>query len=397
MRILQICLKPPYPKVDGGCIAIAAMTECLLMANHNLRVLCMSTHKHPFVPSKVPTDILERTKMEGIEVDTRIKPVDALANLFSSSSYNIERFYSKKFEQRIVEILSEETFDIIHFESIYCTPYLDTISKHSKAKVVLRCHNIEFKIWEHLALEERNPLKKWYLLLLANRLRQYESDILQKVDAIVPISKEDQNGLRQLGVKVPSEVIPIGMNVNVVKHSAMATDQISLYHLGAMDWAPNMEAIEWFLNEIWPKISTQFPEVLCSLAGRKMPSKILSRSTRRLHIQGEIENAMDFISDKNVAIIPLLSGSGMRVKIVEALALGKVVITTNLGATGIPIEDGKNILIANTSDEMLDKISLLIKNPERIASIGLEARKLAEREFDLNKLSSKLTYFYDKL
>jgi glycosyltransferase involved in cell wall biosynthesis len=125
-----------------------------------------------------------------------------------------------------------------------------------------------------------------------------------------------------------------------------------------------------------------------------MPESLLSRSKGNLSIRGEVTDLEDFLSDKHVAVVPLFAGSGMRVKIVEALYYGKVVITTQLGATGIPYTNGKNILIADTANEFIEAVNKLSQNLELIRSIGIEARRLVEQEFDLKKLSSKLTYFY---
>ena len=394
MRILQVCLKPPYPKVDGGCMAISAMTESMLMAGHSVKVLCMSTHKHPFNPAQVPAEFLAGTLMEAVEMDTRIKPLDALVNLFSSESYHIKRFYSTDFALRLTQILKENEFDIIHLESIFCTPYLQEIRAESSAKVVVRAHNIEFEIWQQLAQKERNPLRAWYLNFLASRLKTYETDVLKRVDAI---TNEDEIELNNLGIQIPMEVIPIGMNVTDIEVKPLQTESIQLYHLGAMDWPPNIEGINWFLDEVWPLVEAKYPNIYCWLAGRKMPSSLLSRSKERLNIEEEVSSVSTFFSDKNVAIVPLLSGGGMRVKIVEALAFGKVVITTPLGATGIPFEDGKNILLASTPDQFAEKIGSLETNPSLIRKIGIKARALAEQEFDLKNLSSKLTYFYANL
>lgn len=397
MRILQVCLKPPYPKVDGGCVAIAAITESLLLAEHTVKVVCMSTHKHPYNEADIPSQTVKSTTMEAVEMDTRIKPMEALFNLFSSKSYHIQRFYSTDLELRLTQILQENEFDIIHLESIFCAPYLSVIRSKSNAKVVLRAHNIEFEIWQQLAQQEDNPLKAWYLNLLASRLKTYETKVLNEVDAIVSITTKDKVEMTKRGVQVPMTVIPIGIDVEKIEVKSVQSESLKLYHLGAMDWQPNIEGITWFLDEVWPLIESQFPSASCSLAGRKMPASLLSRSGKSLQIEGEISSVAQFISDKNIAIIPLLSGSGMRVKIVEALAYGKVVITTSVGATGIPFEDGKNILIANTPADFVAKIGLLQANPSLIQSIGLEARKLAETEFDLKNLSSKLTYFYTNL
>lgn len=397
MKILQLSLKPPYPKVDGGCVAIAAMTESLLKADQNVKLLTMSTHKHPFNSSKVPNEILQQTGFEAIHIDTRIKPMSAFLNLFSSESYNIQRFYSKAFDARILEILNEDDFDIVQMESIFCAPYLSAIRSVSNTKVIIRTHNVEFEIWEQLAAQDNNPVKQWYLNLLAARLKQYELDVLNKVDGIVSITLEDSSRMKQLGIKVPIETVPIGIDIRKTEIQSINQEHIHLYHLGAMDWAPNVEAIEWFLDEIWSKIEIELPDVKCTLAGRKMPQQLIDRSKGNLTIEPEVDSVSEFTSDKNVAIIPILSGSGMRVKIIEALALGKVVVTTKLGATGIPYREGEHLLIADSAAEFLDKIKYLENHPSKIKEMSNAARKLAEQEFDLNKLSSKLTYFYTNL
>lgn len=397
MKILQLCLKPPYPKADGGCIAMAAITEGLIAENHDVKVLCMSTHKHPFTKEKVPIQILEKTKIEAVEIDTRINPFDAFLNLFSNHSYNIERFDDANFRAKLVSVLQSTSFDVIHLESIFCAPYINSIRQNSSAKVVLRTHNVEHQIWQGLAQKESNPIKRWYLNLLSSRLKKFELQVLRQVDAIVPITADDESEFRKLEISTNSQVIPIGISTELFEYRIATTEPIHLYHLGAMDWAPNIEGIEWFLDKIWPKIEQEFPSIKCSLAGRKMPENIIERAKGNLHIQGRVDSLEEFIKDKNVAVIPLLSGSGMRVKILEALTAGKVVITTTLGATGIPYQDGENILIADTPKQFMGKIRFLKENPDKLMSIGAEARKLVENEFDLKQVTSKLTYFYSNL
>lgn len=377
-------------------MAIAAMTKSLLLTESEMKLLTMETDKHPFSLEKFPVEIANFTNPESVYIDTNVKPFDALLNLFSSSSYNINRFFCAQFNTKLKQLITENNYDIIHLESIFCTPYLSTLRKYSNAKVVLRAHNVEFKIWELLALNESNPLKKWYLNLLARRLKNYEVSILKEVDGIIAITSNDAADFKTLGIQTITETIPIGMDVEKIE-SCNLSEQLSLYHIGAMDWAPNIEGVDWFLNEVWPSITTQIPEATCHLAGRKMPTSLLSRNKGNLKIEGEVKAASEFISDKNIAVIPILSGSGMRVKIIEALAHGKVVVTTSLGATGIKYLDGTNLLIANTPSEFVEKLQLLQNQPALIRTIGSEARKLAEQEYDLKKLSSKLTYFYGKL
>ena len=392
MRVLQVCHKPPYPKVDGGCMAMAAVTESLLLGKHQVKCLSMATHKHPLQLKHIPQKIKDETRIETVNVNSKIKPLDALLNLFSSRSYNIERFESEEFEAQLISVLKEEEYDAVILESLFCAPYIDAVRKTSNAKVIVRAHNVEFQIWEGLASTESSFLKKQYLKLLTRRLKSYEIRALNKADEVICITEEDKHQLLELGVTTKLEVMPIGMNIRALPYKAQKSSTVTLYHVGAMDWEPNTEAINWFVDDIWPLLRQQFPALKCHLAGRKMPQYLIDQSEENLIIEGEVESIKGFTQNKSVAIIPLLSGSGLRVKIVEALALGKVVITTAVGAMGIPYSDGENILIANSPEEFVSQVQKLIDKPILLKNISKDARKLAESEFDLHNLSSKLTY-----
>ena len=128
----------PYPPTDGGTMAMHALTQGLQAHSVNIKILGISTHKHPFDSSKLPNDYLKATNAEAVEIDTKIKPIDAFLNLFSSESYNVKRFYSKQFEEKLIAILKEQSFDFVQLETLFVTPYIETIRKYSKAKIIYR-------------------------------------------------------------------------------------------------------------------------------------------------------------------------------------------------------------------------------------------------------------------
>ena len=144
MNILQICHKPPLPAFDGGCKAMHALTEGFLANAISVKILTISTQKHPFQPELFPTNYLEQTNIAHTFIDTAIKKKAALANLFSNKSYNISRFYNKNFEELITATLQKEKFDVVLLESLYTTPYINAIRKNSNANIIYRSHNIEY-------------------------------------------------------------------------------------------------------------------------------------------------------------------------------------------------------------------------------------------------------------
>lgn len=396
MNILQLCHKPPVPPKDGGCIAMNNITGGLIAAGHKVKVLTIHTHKHPFEPAKISEQYKTDTAVESVFVDTRINLVDAFSNLVTSDSYNISRFFSADYDIRLQEILQENPFDVVLLESLFMTPYIDTIRRNSKAGVYLRSHNLEYIIWERVAHGSRNPAKKSYIRLLARQLKKYELRIFKEVSGIVAISSNDEAKYRQLGYKGPITTVPFGVNsaqFTPVYETNVPTD---LFHLGAMDWMPNQEGVQWFLDEVWPGIHQQHPELKLHLAGRQMPDELRELNLPHVEMVGEVADAYAFMQQHGVMVVPLLSAGGIRVKIIEGMALGKVIISTSVGAEGIDCTHGTNILIANTPEEFANVLNELMANPGRMEEIGRNARKLVEESFDNTVLTHKLIRFFEE-
>ena len=397
MKILQICNKPPLPPVDGGCIAMNAITEGLLEEKHSVRVFSIATDKHPFLPEQIDKTYLKETEFESIYIDTSIKIPEAFMNLFSKESYNIKRFYSPLFEKKLVEILKKETFDIIHLESLYITPYLATIRKYSNAKIILRAHNVEHEIWSRLAENTNHPLKSLYLGLLSKRLESYESQMINKVDGIAAITDVDAMHFKEMGAEIPIVSIPLSIKTKESIPTGNEADPLSIFYLGSFDWLPNREGIKWFLNKIWPHLSEHHPGLKLYIAGRNMPPAMKKIDLKNVEITGEVENAADFMLSKSVMIVPLLSGSGIRVKIIEAMSLGKTIISTDTGAEGINYTDGENILIANTPLEFAKGITKCLEDTDFALHLGNNAKELVKSYYSREMVTEKLVKFYTEI
>ena len=190
---------------------------------------------------------------------------------------------------------------------------------------------------------------------------------------------------------------PAGLTVKDYKISSKKPEKGSLFHLGALDWMPNQQAIQWFLEDIWPKVLEQKPDAKFYVAGRNLPDWITDLKIKGVIIEGEVQSAADFINSKEIMVVPLLSGSGMRIKIVEGLALGKCIISTSIGAEGIHYSNNENILIADTAEDFAAAIIKCLDNEKLPLEIGRKARLLAEKEYDNDKITEELTGFYSKL
>lgn len=395
MKILQLCNKPPYPPVDGGTLAMNGITQGLLAAGCEVRVLSICSDKHPVLGTRMPEDYIEATHFEAVHVDLGIHLLDAGVSWLCGESYHVKRFISKDFSAKLKAVLQEEQFDIIHVESIFLTPYLPLIRKYSQARVFLRAHNVEHLIWKRVAQSERNLVKRSYLKHLSLTLRAYECEHLNDYDGVIPITDKDAATLRELGCRKPIVAIPFGVQPADV--AAVSEEPNSLYHLGSMDWMPNQEGVKWFLDKVWPKVHKRMPQLTLYLAGRKMPEELMNLQLDGVRVVGEVADAMAFMASKQINVVPLLSGSGIRVKIIEAMSAGKVVITTSIGAEGINFTDGKDLLIANTPEQFVEQLQRCVDHPDYCREVGQNALRLILHEYDNTMLTQRLLQFYQRL
>ncbi|MBQ4440717.1 MAG: glycosyltransferase [Bacteroidales bacterium] len=398
MKILQLCHKPPLPQVDGGCIAMHNITQGLLNSGQEVRVLAVTTPKHPVKLDVFPEEYLQKTHFESVFIDTTPKIGTAIGSLLRRQAYQISRFYSKEMADKLIRILTSESFDIVHVESIYMTPYIPVVRKHSNAKIVLRMHNIEHLIWERLASNERNPFRKWIYKTNCNQLRRVEEHILESVDGYMAISDPDFNYFFKTTPNVRGTVVPFGIDMRnyEVEDDYIPSEKPSLFHIGSMNWSPNVEGMEWFLDEVWPGIHEQHPELTFTLAGRSIPASILQRHDPNVTIAGAVPSANEFMLDHDIMVVPLLSGSGIRIKIVEAMALGRVVVTTSVGAEGLSVENGKHLFIADTPEEFLAVIDKCIATPDICTIIGENARDIISVKHNNSIITGKMLDFYQQ-
>ena len=397
MKVLFLCNKSPFPPREGGPLAMNANIRALLKGGHQVKVLALNTNKYFINDSEIPEDYKQQTGIELIYKDLSIKPLDAFLNLFSGKSFHVERFISREFNNRLIQVLAEEQYDVVQLEMLYMTPYLETVRQHSSAKVVLRSHNIEHLIWERITETTGNPLKKAYLGLLTGKLKAYELRYLNRYDGILTISEHDAAHFRKAGCTIPLAAVPFGVDITDYQPAGNDYEYPSLFHIGSMNWMPNEEGIRWFIDEAWPLIHEKFPDLKLYLAGRMMPDWLNVLDLPNVEVLGEVPDAGEFIRSKAVMVVPLFSGSGIRIKIIEGMALGKAIISTGIGAEGIHYTDGRNILIADDAPAYVEAVEKCLTGKAFCDALGKEARQLISGEHSLDQVVKKLESFYGEI
>ncbi len=397
MKLLQLVNKVPFPAIDGGAIAVSNLTSGFSDHGHTVIMLAMNTSKHYCKPEDLPIDIHDFVDLRIIEVEAPITVFGAIKNLlFSKYPYSADRFISKDYEAALIKILNENNIDIVQLEGLYMSLYIPVIRKYSEALIAFRAHNIEEEIWMRVAMQEKNIIKKLYLKNLSLRIHRFQKSILNTYDLLVPITGRDADIFEKMGNTKPSFVSQTGLIIDSKKKEKKDETPVDLFHIGALDWAPNQEGLIWFFDNIWTDLVGEFPEALFNVAGRNAPQWLERKLSRIPNVNyfGEVSDAYAFMNAHSIMVVPLLSGSGMRIKIIEGMALEKCIVSTSIGTEGISTEHNKNIMIGDNEADFLSSIRQLLTDNSLRNDISSNAGRFIEQHFDNKVISGSLLDFY---
>ncbi len=395
MKILQLCKKFPFPLKDGEAIAVTHLSKALHQLGAELTLLAMNTKKHFFDIKKLPEDFNHYRQIHFVPVDNELKFKDAFLNLFSEDSYHISRFVSDKYARFLTRLLQKNEYDIIQLETLYLAPYIPIIRQYSKATISMRAHNVEHEIWERVAQNTSFLPKRWYLNHLVKKLRRFEIEQLKAYDLLVAITERDLKTFQKLGYQGKAVVTPIGIDHRDYQPNMDSYHQeLSVSFIGSLDWMPNQEGLQWFLEHVWQGLEKRFPKLTLHIAGRNTPDSIRRLDMPNVKVYGEVPDAGTFINQHSVMIVPLLSGSGMRAKIIEGMALGKVIVTTSLGLEGVDAAHQKEVLVADTVEEFIKCFQFCFESNGQLHKIGRSAQEFVVENYDSLSVARRLMEVY---
>jgi glycosyltransferase involved in cell wall biosynthesis len=369
---------------------MARLAESLGRQGAVVRVLSLNPRKHrvPLITAPLP--------LELVDVDTSRIVGPTFEALTSRVPFLVTRFVSHELRLALRRVLTAWKPDIVQIESPFLLPYVDEIRAHSKARVVLRSLNVEFQIWQLLAHDESNLVKRFFLRTIAESLRRYETRSLDLPDAIVPISCDDLDEFRRLGATRPMHVAPCGMSAAEVRDDVSVPMTVGF--IGSLDFRPNQQAVRWILDELWPRVVARLPEARLSIAGSSPPAWLRERVfASSVDFLGFVDDAQSFLRRMSVVIAPLFAGGGMRIKVLEAMSLGRPVVATALGAGGIDVEHGRDILFAEETEAFATQVVRLLTDKELRVGLGAAARQTVAERYDDDRIAKGLLDFYRSL
>lgn len=398
MKILQLANRIPWPLKDGGAIGIFNLACSYANAGNKLTLFCLNTVKHQIDTRQLPEPFHTSFQLVDAPIDNRVRAIPALLNLFGQESYNITRFWSANVSRQLAHLTQELQPDLVHFDGPFMLPYLATIRAAApKAKCIMRAHNVEHLIWERMAESSPVALKARYFRLLARRLKLYEINAINRLDGFLPISDTDLQTFRKLGVTIPAWVSPAGLHFETSLPTLPVPVSKSFSFIGSLDWQPNTEALDWLLAEVWPKVVEKSPDFTLHIAGRNMPKRYWRFASNHLIIHGEVADSKDFLRNHGPLLVPLLSGSGVRIKILEALAEGQAIISTETGAEGLALTHGKHLLLANNAESFANAILQLGQQPELVRMLGENGQQLVFSTYSQQAQTAKIIQWVKQL
>lgn len=395
MKILQISNRVPWPLNEGGNIGIYNYTRAYSKLGHEVTLYCLDGAKHNTPLKEAYQELSKYAKVDIVSIDTDVKVLPALTHLLLNKSYNVTRFYNKEFEDKLIALLKGNKFDIVQIEGTFVGPYIGIVNQLHKGLLALRMHNVEFEIWERLAKNETNPLKKLYLNKLSKQLKAYETQLLKKVDIVVPVTDDDGEKFKEIDPTVQYLTIPAGIDLDSWKYSP-SQDIHDWYHIGSMEWHANSEAVNWYIKDIHPKLAQLDFKYKLHLAGKGINKPAFTKYDS-LIVNDDVPSAYEFVKSLDVCVVPLKSGSGIRLKILEAMAAGKLVISTTIGAQGIDYIASKHLLIADTPSQYANVYSQLKKGEIDWKTILKNGRNLVEEHYSTVALAKKQLDDYSSL
>jgi len=429
MKILVLGNRVPWPLHDGGAIATYGMLRSLAENGAEVDFFSFNTKKH-FAENAIIEKYFGFCKVHLVSLDASIKPLKALWNLLFGGSYHMERYDNLDAAVELYDLIQSSNYDCVMAEGLYSMPIALRVMKQLSVKAdglgsneihensnesvqkksikwVYRSHNLEYQIWERLAISEQQPLKRWYFALQSKRLKRYEIDAWCQMDAIVPIVETDstviqatvseiqKNNQLNSGYSVLNQpqIHVYQPGIAIESPFAFVHRPISIFHIGSMEWQANEQGVMWFLKKVWPRVLSAQPNVKFHLAGKGLSKTDPRFFQTGIVNHGEVDDAEVFMQSHGIMIVPIQAGSGIRIKSLEAMALGVPVVSTSIGAQGLTVESGTQMLIADDPAGFADGIIQLLLNPAASQAMTQQARVYVEQHHNLKRNTAELIAF----
>jgi len=389
MRILWVKMGGLWPPTAGGRIRSLETLSCLARRHE---VTVVTTHG----PSDDPDGLRQRlSQCERVISVPFVAPrvgtlpfARALAGSWCTSyPVDLWKWRVQAVREQVRDLLIGGSVDVCVTDFLVAAA---NVPRVPRVPIVLFQHNVEHMIWRRVADLERTWWRRAVLEVEAWKVRQAERRACTAADLVVAVSEDDRARLKALAPGSRCVAIPTGVDTTYFQPSSGPKQANRLVFTGSMDWFPNEDAIRFFVDAILPRIRAAVPDVTVSVVGRN-PSPDLRETAERagVVVTGTVDDVRPYVDESAVYVVPLRAGGGTRLKIFEALAMGKAVVSTTVGAEGLAVTPGRDIVIANQPDEFAGSVVALLRDPARRLALGRAGRALVQRRYSWEHVSGE--------
>lgn len=378
-NILWVKSGPLHPPDTGGKIRTLNMLR-EMNRSHRLTYLALLPEGAPLHPDEVADPYATEKVWVSFRDPARKSPAffaQLALSLLSSKPFALSKHYHAALRQRLVELDASGQFDLIVCD--FLAPALHFADHHWQTPMVLFQHNMESQIWERMARNHPKPWGRWFLGMQHRRMFAWEDRLSRLFGGVITVSAEDSRFARdRYGLDNVLGDVPPGVDTHFFQPEENAASRSPvLAFLGSMDWLPNIEGIHWFVKEVYPAVKLRTPNVRLRIVGRRPGADIvaLAKSDPSIEVTGTVEDVRPSLRDATALVVPLLSGGGTRIKILEAMALGLPVISTTVGAEGLPFHHGQHLMLADEANTFAAQCGDMLGSSELQAMIATAARK----------------------
>lgn len=382
MKVLLVSPWLPWPPYDGGRIRLLETLQ-FLAARHEVTLLTHVSSEAERAHVDTVRGLCKRVEVEFVSGDRLPRIARVINGMLQGYPVIQSIYYSRRLAQRLRALTASGDFDIIQVEFSMIARYACWISPKSSARRVLSTHNIESQ-----RFEREIPLAPWgfrRMALMTNGLLfpHWEKKSVRLFDGAVAVSEHDRAWLQRLLPPDTVALVPNGVDTRYFQPAAANDAGTSLVFTGVMDYPPNVDAVQWFVDEIFPQLRARFPDLRFDIVGAKPSPRVEAlRERPGVNVTGEVPDIRPFVWRAAAFVVPLRSGGGTRLKILQAMALGCPVIATRIGAEGLDVTDGDTILFAEDAAQFSARFAELLGSSELRRRLVQHGRELVTRRYE---------------
>lgn len=296
--------------------------------------------------------------------------------------------------QELRQAIESEQVDILQIEESILAPYYNL---KPTAKKIITFHNIHYVQEQRIAdISPRLGERAWRQLN-AWAMRRFEPRICRKFDRRIVVSPEDRMALEDAGNTLPVDILPNGVDTDLLRPLPMPAVRRSLIFVGTLIYRPCADGAIWMIKEVMPRLRARFPDLEFWVVGRSPPAELIALSGDGIYVTGTVPNVEPYYARAAIACVPLRAGGGSRLKILEAMALGRPVVSTTVGAEGLDVTHGEDILIADDAHAFAESIAGLLESEARSMAMSANARRLVQQRYDWADIASRQLEIYEEL